>query len=78
MLTVAIFTIAVVSGATAAIVGFGIGSLLTPLLAASIGTDLAVAAVSLPHAIATALRCWRLRRSIDTKILIRARRKRPA
>jgi len=71
MLTVAIFIIAVVSGATAAIVGFGIGSLLTPLLAASIGTDLAVAAVSLPHAIATALRCWRLRRSIDTKILIR-------
>jgi uncharacterized membrane protein YfcA len=71
MLPVAIFTIAVVSGATAAIVGFGIGSLLTPLLAASIGTDLAVAAVSLPHAIATGLRCWRLRRSIDTTVLIR-------
>jgi uncharacterized protein len=63
------FVVAAVSGATASIVGFGIGSLLTPLLAATIGMDLAVAAVALPHAVATALRCWRLRRSIDWSVL---------
>jgi len=39
----------VLAGATASIVGFGIGSLLTPLVAARFGTDLAVAAVALPH-----------------------------
>jgi hypothetical protein len=64
-LLAALLLVGVLSGATASIVGFGIGSLLTPLLAVSIGTDLAVAAVSLPHAVATAIRCWRLRRSID-------------
>ena len=45
--------------------GFGIGSLLTPLFAAEIGMATAVAAVAIPHALATAVRCWRLRRSID-------------
>lgn len=59
----------VLSGATAAISGFGIGSLLTPLLAARYGMSMAVAAVSIPHAIATALRCWRLRASIDWSVL---------
>jgi uncharacterized membrane protein YfcA len=59
----------ILSGATAAISGFGIGSLLTPLLAARYGMPLAVAAVSIPHAIATAVRCWRLRRSIDWPVL---------
>jgi uncharacterized membrane protein YfcA len=65
----AVFLVSVLSGATAALVGFGIGSLLTPLLAARIGTDVAVAAVALPHAVATALRCWRLRASIDWRVL---------
>ncbi|MBA3641215.1 MAG: TSUP family transporter [Acidobacteria bacterium] len=65
----AIFGIAVLSGATASLVGFGIGSMLTPLLALQVGTDLAVAAVALPHAFATGLRCWRLRRAIDRDVL---------
>jgi hypothetical protein len=62
---------AVLSGATASVVGFGIGSLLTPLLAARLGTGVAVAAVMIPHAAATALRCWRLRASIDRSVLLR-------
>jgi uncharacterized protein len=41
--------VALVAGATAAVVGFGIGSLLTPLLAAHVGTNLAIAAVVMPH-----------------------------
>ena len=62
---------AIVSGATASVVGFGIGSLLTPLLAARFGTSVAVAAVTVPHAIATGVRCWRLRASIDRQVLVR-------
>jgi uncharacterized protein len=67
----AIFAVAVLSGATASLVGFGIGSMLTPLLAVQLGMDRAVAAVALPHAIATAIRCWRLRASIDWDVLKR-------
>jgi hypothetical protein len=62
---------AVLAGSTAAVSGFGIGSILTPLLAASYGMAPAVAAVALPHAAATALRCWRLRRHIDVAVLRR-------
>ena len=69
--SVALLLVAIVSGATASIVGFGIGSLLTPLLAARFGTGVAVAAVTLPHAAATAFRCWRLRTSIDRQVLVR-------
>lgn len=63
------FVVAVLAGATAAIAGFGIGSLLTPLLAARVGTGLAVAAVAIPHAVASALRAWRLRSAIDWSVL---------
>jgi uncharacterized membrane protein YfcA len=69
MLLALILAGGILSGATAAISGFGIGSLLTPLLAARYGMSLAVAAVSIPHAIATAVRCWRLRASIDWSVL---------
>jgi hypothetical protein len=64
-----IFVVSMLAGATASVVGFGIGSLLTPLLAVRFGTDLAVAAVLIPHAIATALRCWRLRAHVDWTVL---------
>lgn len=61
--------VGVVSGATAAVAGFGIGSLLTPLLAIELGGVAAVAAVVVPHAVATALRAWRLRRAIDWSVM---------
>ncbi|HSQ59110.1 MAG TPA: TSUP family transporter [Acidobacteriota bacterium] len=70
-LDLAILAVAIFSGATATVVGFGIGSLLTPLLAASFGTGIAVAAVTIPHALATAVRCWRLRAAIDRRVLVR-------
>ena len=60
---------AVLAGAVASIVGFGIGSLLTPLFAVRVGTQLAVAAVSIPHLFATALRFWRLRSHVDRRVL---------
>ena len=64
-----VFVLAVLSGGTASVAGFGIGSLLTPVLAATFGTATAVAAVAIPHAAATALRCWRLRANIDWSVL---------
>lgn len=38
-----------VAGAIASIVGFGIGSILTPLLSLQVGTRLAVATIAIPH-----------------------------
>lgn len=58
------------AGGVAAISGFGIGSLLTPLLALETGTKVAVAAVSIPHFAATALRYWMMRRHVDRKLLL--------
>ncbi|MGH7231548.1 MAG: TSUP family transporter, partial [Nitrospiraceae bacterium] len=49
--------------------GFGIGSLLTPLLALTANTKLAVAAVAIPHLVGAALRLWRLRAHIDRRVL---------
>src|SRR5688500_12926405 len=67
----AVTFVALFSGATAAVVGFGIGSLLTPLLAARVGMPTAIAAIALPHAAATAFRFWRLRRAVDWKVVRR-------
>ena len=69
MLLVALLVVGILSGATATVSGFGIGSLLTPLLATRYGVPIAVAAVSIPHAIATALRCWRLRAAIAWSVI---------
>jgi uncharacterized protein len=66
-----VLVVAVAAGATASVVGFGIGSLLTPLLAARFGADAAIAAVALPHLAGGALRGWRLRRQIDWPVLLR-------
>ena len=71
MFLIAVFVVAIVSGATASLVGFGIGSLMTPLLAIRFGTATAVALVMLPHAVATAVRCWRLRAHVDRRVLVR-------
>jgi uncharacterized membrane protein YfcA len=68
-LEIGLFVLAIVAGAVAAVAGFGIGSLLTPALGASIGVAAAVAVVSLPHAVATATRLWALRDAIDVRML---------
>ena len=60
----------ILAGAIASIVGFGIGSVLTPLFAVRLGTQLAVAAVSIPHLFATALRFWRLRAHVNRRVLV--------
>jgi hypothetical protein len=61
---------AIVAGAIASLSGFGIGSILTPLLAIYLGTKLAVAVVSVPHFIGTALRFALIREHLDKRVLI--------
>ena len=67
---VLVATAALVAGAIASVVGFGIGGVLTPLLSLQLGTRLAVAAVSIPHLIATIARFWMLRNQVDRKVLV--------
>ena len=69
-LSVFTFFVAVVAGAVAAISGFGVGSLLTPLLAAHYGTKLAVAIVSVPHLFATAARFAGVRKHVDRRVFL--------
>ena len=61
--------LAFVAGATSAVAGFGIGSILTPLLALAIGAKLAVAAASIPHLLGNSVRLWTLRDRIDRGVL---------
>jgi uncharacterized membrane protein YfcA len=68
--SLAVAVVAFLAGTVASVAGFGIGSLLTPLLALHIGTKVAVAAVAIPHLVGTALRCWMLRKDIDKRVLL--------
>ena len=60
---------AFIAGAIASIAGFGVGSILTPLLSVETGVKIAVAAVSIPHVIGTAVRFWTLRHRVDLHVL---------
>lgn len=55
---------AIVAGAIASVSGFGIGSLMTPLLMLWMPASHAVAVLAIPHAVATAIRWIRLRRDV--------------
>jgi uncharacterized membrane protein YfcA len=59
----------VIAGSIAAVTGFGIGSVLTPVLALQVDTRLAVALVSIPHLIGTALRFSLLHGGVDRRVL---------
>jgi len=65
-----IIAAASLAGAIAAVSGFGIGSILTPLFASFLGMKLAVAVVSVPHFLGTALRFALVRRHLDKKVLL--------
>ncbi|HWF04138.1 MAG TPA: sulfite exporter TauE/SafE family protein [Candidatus Angelobacter sp.] len=69
MTTALLFLASILAGAIASLAGFGIGSILTPLLALSVGTKEAVIAVSIPHLVATGLRFWTLRQKVDIQVL---------
>ncbi len=62
--------LAFIAGAVASIAGFGIGSLLTPMLTLKVGAKLAVAAISISHFLGTSFRFWKLKGFIDRKAFI--------
>jgi uncharacterized membrane protein YfcA len=70
ILEFALFGASVAGGVTAAFSGFGIGSLITPVLSLSMETKLAIAVVSVPHFIATGVRFWMLRKYLDRETFI--------
>ena len=61
--------VAAIAGAIAAVAGFGIGSLLTPLVGLLVDFKVAVAVVSIPHFLATALRYVMLHKHVDWRVL---------
>ncbi len=63
------FLVACVAGGVASVAGFGIGSILTPWLSIEAGIRVAVAAISIPHLIGTAVRFWMLRGALDRHVL---------
>src|SRR5215471_16908982 len=65
-----LLVVAVVAAATASVTGFGIGSLLTPVLSLQAPLKIAVATVSIPHFIGTAIRFWMLRGHVDRRVLL--------
>jgi uncharacterized membrane protein YfcA len=62
--------VAAAAGAIASVAGFGIGSLLTPMLSLRVPLKVAVAAVSVPHLTGTAVRFWMLRGHVDRRVLL--------
>ena len=62
--------VAIVAGAVASVAGFGIGSLLTPLLALRTGIGIAVAGVAIAHFFGTALRFFLLRKYLNKQIFL--------
>src|SRR5437667_12213684 len=71
MFDLVVAVVAAIAGAIAGVAGFGIGSLLTPLMSVRYGTRLAVAIVSIPHLIGTAYRFVTLHEHVDGTVLIR-------
>jgi len=65
-----VFAVSVIAGGLASVTGFGIGSLLTPVLALDVETRLAVAAVSVPHVIGTGVRFWLLQGGVDRRVFV--------
>ena len=66
-----LLAVGILSGATAAVIGFGIGSLLTPFLLARLEPHLAISVVALPHLIATGIRYVHHRQWVNRTVLLR-------
>lgn len=76
MYDVVVLVASVLAAALAAVTGFGIGGLLTPLLALQVDTR--VAAVSVPHVVGATLRLSVLAGGVDRRVFLsEASRARP-
>jgi uncharacterized protein len=65
-----VLAVAMGAGGIASVAGFGIGSLLTPLLGIAVGIKVAVVLVSIPHFIGTGLRLTLVRRHVNRRVLL--------
>jgi len=65
---IVVAVVTALAGGIASIAGFGVGRLLTPLVASQYGMKTAMGAVAIPHLIATLLRFWRLRSEADRRV----------
>lgn len=70
LFTAIAFVAAIIAGGIASVAGFGIGSVLTPVLSAQLDVRLAIAAVSLPHLAGTFVRFLLVRTHIDRNVLL--------
>jgi uncharacterized membrane protein YfcA len=69
--TLAVAVASIVAGGIASVTGFGIGSVLTPTLSLWMDARLAVAAVSIPHLLGTAVRFWMVKGHVDRHVMWR-------
>ena len=69
--TLAISLAALVAGGIASVTGFGIGSILTPTLSLWMDGRVAVAVVSVPHLIGTAVRFFMIKGHVDRRVMWR-------
>jgi uncharacterized protein len=60
--------VAIVAGGISSVAGFGIGSILTPLIAMRYGMKIAVSVVAVPHAIATLIRFCQMHVFVDRRV----------
>ncbi|MBI3549206.1 MAG: sulfite exporter TauE/SafE family protein [Elusimicrobia bacterium] len=67
----ALLAAGVLSGAVASVAGFGIGSILTPLLSLKLDVKVAVACAAVPHFLGTALRFVLIREHLDRRVFVR-------
>lgn len=67
---VLLFGLGIFTGLVATVVGFGIGSFLTPILAFKTSFGVAVAAVGIAHLFGSVLRFWLLRHTVNRKIFL--------
>jgi uncharacterized membrane protein YfcA len=67
--TLIVAAIAFFAGSVGSVAGFGIGSILTPLVATQLGTKFAVAAVTIPHIAGSTVRFWTLRQHVHRRVL---------
>ena len=66
---VVLFIASIIAAAIASVSGFGIGSILTPTLSLWFDAKLAVAAISIPHVVGTALRFVMLKVKVDRRVM---------
>jgi uncharacterized membrane protein YfcA len=70
LFTVVATVAAVLAGAIASVSGFGIGSVLTPVISTQFDVRLAIAMVSLPHLAGTFVRFLLVRTHVDREVLL--------